>query len=252
MKFSSLKTEDIIEENSLAEYNAGMNFFYSELVDLNTIIYLAEKIIEFPFEVFAHPDKTIFFSVTMSSFYNSAILIITRLATDKEGDLYTLLRFKNRVRELIKPEYKIEFDNNLKNFRFNSNLKQILERARHLRLNRIAHTTNQYVQGSLTLSRPNIIELKELRDALNALLGGISFNTEHMMLPVPYDTRFVQRQEQEPTDIEELLDSVAKNSYVLNMPETHPERWRHRHLRMSEEKLQQINLYRLKFGLTKV
>lgn len=253
MKFQGLKTEDIIEENGLAEYKAGMEFFYSQLVELNTIIYLAEKIIEFPFEIFAPHDKTIFFSVVMRSFYDSAILIITRLATDQKGDLYTLRRFKNRVRELVKSEYKADFDDNLNNARFNKSLEQLFEKARHLRLNRIAHTTNQYVQGKIVLSKLNINELKELRDALNFLLDRISFNTEHIMLPVPYDTKFVQRQKSnETTDIEELLDSIAKNSNILNMPEKHPERWQYRITKLSAEKLRKINQYRLKFGMPEV
>ena len=84
-----------------------MGFFFSELVDLNTIIYLAEQIVAFPFDLFASRDNQTFFSVVMASFYDSAILTITRLATDQKGDLFTLARFKNKVRDLVKEEYGI-------------------------------------------------------------------------------------------------------------------------------------------------
>ena len=102
MSMSELNANDVMEENGLNEYEAGMQFFYSELVDLNTILYLAEKIVQFPFDLFAHRDNTIFFDMVMRSFHDSVLLITTRLVTDQAGDLFTLLRFKNKIRALIR------------------------------------------------------------------------------------------------------------------------------------------------------
>ena len=84
MDISNLNAEDILIEAGLYEYEAGMSFFYSELVELKVILYIAEKIIDFPFELFTSSDQTIFFSTVMRSFHDSAILIITRLATDQK------------------------------------------------------------------------------------------------------------------------------------------------------------------------
>ena len=111
---SGLNPKDVLQDGAFEEYDAGMGFFFSELVDLNAIIYLAEEIVQFPLDLFIPRDSQIFFYLVMRSFHDSAILIITRLVTDQKGDLFTLLRFKNRIRELIKSEYRDAFEAVLK------------------------------------------------------------------------------------------------------------------------------------------
>ena len=99
MNISDTSPKDILEEGAFEGYDKGIGIFFSELVQLNAILYLAEKIVNFPFDLFAGRDNTIFFTIVMDSFYDSAIFTITRLTTDQKGDLFTLPRFKNRVRE---------------------------------------------------------------------------------------------------------------------------------------------------------
>ncbi len=79
----ALGPTDVLQDGTFEEYEAGMGFFFSELVNLNTIIYLAEQIVAFPFDLFASRDDQRFFSVVMASFYDSAVLTVTRLATDQ-------------------------------------------------------------------------------------------------------------------------------------------------------------------------
>lgn len=83
---SQLSPKDALKDGGFEEYEAGTGFFFSELVELNTIIYLAEQIVVFPFDLFVSRDNQMFFSMVMRSFYDSAILTITRLATDQAGD----------------------------------------------------------------------------------------------------------------------------------------------------------------------
>ncbi|MDQ3584765.1 MAG: hypothetical protein M3407_03230 [Acidobacteriota bacterium] len=250
MGILNLSAKNVLEESGLHEYEAGMGFFYSELVELNTILYLAEQIVQFPFDLFTHRDDIIFFTIVMGSFHDSAILIITRLATDQAGDLFTLPRFKNRVRDWVKSKFKDAFDVRLREARFEAGVKSLFEKARELRRHRIAHTTQEFISGGVKLSRPNISELKELRDALNSLLDALSFNVEHMMLPIPYDPRVIHPVESNhKTDIEKILDRIAKDSHILNMPEKNPERWRYRRSNLSEDKLKILNQYRRKFNL---
>jgi hypothetical protein len=206
MDISNLHAKDVLDESGLDEYKAGMEFFYSELVELNIIVYLAERMVEFPFELFAHPDKTIFFGMVMRSFHDSAILIVTRLATDQKGDLYTLSRFKNRVLELAKPEFKDSIRARLREARFDQGVTNLLEKAKELRSNRITHTTHDLISKKIIVSRPTLSEIVRLRDALNSLLDAISFNVSHMMLPIPYDPNVLHPPHiKHKTDIEELL-----------------------------------------------
>lgn len=250
MDISNLSAKDVLIESGLGEYETGMEHFYSEFVELNTIIYLAEKIVDFPFELFTHPDKTIFFTVVMRSLHDSAMLTITKVATDQAGDLYTLPQFKNSVRDSIKPEFKDALDMRLRTARFDKGVKSLLEKARELRVHRIAHTTRDFISGSIELSRPNISELRELRDALNTLLDALSFNVGHMMLPIPYDPNVSHPVgSNHKTDIEEILDCIARDSHMLNLPEKKPERWSYRRARLNEDKLKILNQYRRKFNL---
>ena len=247
--FSQLSARDVLADSGFEEYDAGTGFFFSELVELNTIIYLAEQILVFPFDLFVSRDDQTFFSMVMHSFHDSAILTITRLAADQAGDLFTLPRFKNRVRDLIKPEYKAAFDARLKEARFDSEAKTLLSKAKELRNHRISHTTRDFVAGNIQLFRPSISELRELRDALNSLLDALAFNVEYSMLPIPYNPGVLPRQ---TTDIESSLDGIAKNSFFLNMPERYPERWKYRRPSLNGDKLRLFNEYRRKFGLLEV
>jgi len=67
------------------------------------------------------------------------------------------------------------------------------------------------------------------------------------MLPIGYDTDTSQ------SDIEQLLDGIARKSRVLTMPEEQPERWEtYRLPSLTETEKEQINTYRQKFGLTPI
>jgi len=244
----NLDPKDVLREGAFEEYDEGMGFFFSELVDLNIIIYLAEQIVAFPFDLFASRDNQTFFSVVMASFYDSAILTITRLATDQKGDLFTLARFKNKVRDLVKEEYRKPFELRLKEARFDNQAEGLLAKARDLRDHRIEHTTRgEFIAGNIKLFRPNISDLKELRDALNRLLDALAFNVEYGMLPIHYNRHSLRKNEK--TDIEEILDGIAKNSHYSNLPENNPERWKYRRPHLNVEDLEALNYYRRKFNL---
>jgi len=153
------------------------------------------------------------------------------------------------VRELVKKEYRGPFELRLKETRFENQTAVLLAKARNLRDHRIGHTTREFMAGDIKLFRPNITELKELRDALNSLLNALAFNVEYSMLPIPYDARVIP---QRKTDIEQILDCIARDSFYLNMPEQRAERWKYRRPHLNEDKLKAINHYRRKFDLPEV
>jgi hypothetical protein len=64
-----------------------------------------------------------------------------------------------------------------------------------------------------------------------------------VMRPVDFDSR---------SDIEELLDNVAEDSPVLNMPERDPDYWSLVSKGYSEQEVETLNRYRVKFGLPEV
>lgn len=253
MDISKVNAKEALVEHAVAEYEKGLGFFFSELVELNVNIYILERIAQFPFDLFVAIDDTIFWDSVIRNFFNIGVLTVTRLATDSAGDLHTLVQFKNRAREWVKPEYKSSFDEYMRQTRFDQATRELLERARHLRANRIAHVTRAWYSGEREVFQLSFVELKSLRDALNSLLNALSFNTENRLLPIPYDPQVIRgRGEDSRTDIEKILDCVARESHILNMPERYPERWKRRREKLSDEKVDQINYYRKKFGLPEV
>jgi hypothetical protein len=153
----------------------------------------------------------------------------------------------------VKPEFREAFDVYLAEARFDNGVIRLLTRVKDLRTHRIAHITRDFVSGNVKLFRPNLLELVELRNALNSLLNALAFNVEYQMLPIPYDDRVLRSNRSAiKTDIEEILDCIAKNSFYLHMPERYPERWRYRRPHLDDEKLSILNQYRRKFDLPDV
>jgi len=240
-----LHAKDILTEDGLEEYEKGREIFFRELVELNAILYLAEQVINFPFDLFSSPDKTVFFSIVMHSFYDSVILTITRLTTDQQKNVYTLLRFKNKVRDWVKPEFKKEFEIRVKGFE--KKTKELRKKAEALRNRRIAHLDEDFVSGTIKLSYPDLSELQDLCKEITSLFNALCFNVENLMLPEPYSLNRGHN-----TDIEQLLDCLARDSYLLNMPEQNLQRWSVRQQKLTQEQMNVLNRYRRKFGLPDV
>ncbi|TDO70041.1 hypothetical protein DFR79_1563 [Halanaerobium saccharolyticum] len=245
INFKQFKEEEILKDNFIKEYQEGMEAFYHQLINLNVNLFIIDKIKEFPFDVFCNSSDRIFFSMVMNNFYENSVLLITRLATDNGSELLTLPEFKNNVRKNIKSNYKKDFTDLLRENKFDSKVRSLLSQARVLRNESIAHLKKDSIGKTQHLK---ISELKELRDALNDLLDTISFGKTHLMLPVEYDTNWSNSSK---PDIEKILDRVAASSIKFNMPENNPERWRRLKKKLDPERLEIINKYRKKLGLSK-
>jgi len=250
----NLDAKDVLDVSFLQKFKNRMNYFFTELVELNVIIFLAEKIINFPFKVFRpNPNENIFLTMVMHSFYDSVILIFSRLVNDSAGDIYSLRKFKNDIRNAMNGEYRSEFNNLLRDTSFTREVEELLKDVRKYRNNAIAHKTQNYIFNGMKLTRLNIDQIKKIRDSLNKYLDVLSFNTENLMLPIPYSEK-VQRPPgmDEQTDIDDILDCIARKSVILNLPETKPDSWGIRKERYSQETLEIINQYRQKFNLPAV
>jgi len=65
------------------------------------------------------------------------------------------------------------------------------------------------------------------------------------MLPIGYDT------DTDQSDVEQLLNNIARKSRILTMPEDQSEWWATYQLpSLTKTEKEQINKYRQKFGLT--
>ncbi len=140
------RLEDVLEAEFVDEYRQGMQFFYSSLVELHTNIFILEKVLAFPFRLFAGPDQ-IFFRQVVINFYDISILTITRVAADQNGDLFTLPRFKNAVVQHIKDAHRGPLQERLRAVRFDEATRELLAKAKAIRNQRIAHLTQQFADN---------------------------------------------------------------------------------------------------------
>ncbi len=248
--FSSLYEDVVLEKGSIDEYQKTIDFFWDELTKLNTNIFIIKKIFEFPFDLFCSPQNRIFFSRVVWNLYENSVLIITKLATDAGGDLHTLRQFKNWVFKQIKSEYKSDFRQKLREVKFDSRTNNIFSKAKDLRDNVFAHFNRDKLEQMPNLS---LSELEELKDKLNSLFDALLFNAEYEMLPPSYsDNVILPKEVAYQTDIEDILDLIAKNSELLNMPGRDPEVRKYHKENYDEEAIEKINKYRKKFSLPEV
>jgi hypothetical protein len=245
-----LETKDAIKSEFLDEYLRGIQFFHMELTYLNTNIFIMDYVLTFPYDLFVAADQSLFFRMVFQNFFYSSIMMITRIVTDTGSDLYTLPHFKNNLIDWIKEEYKDLLIDRLKQAKFDKDVRDMFERSRKLRTERLAHLQANIVLGKIPATKVVFGELKSMLKSLNSLLDAISFNVDMVKLPFQYASAESQRAT--PTrkpDIEIILDMIARKSHMLNLPEKNPSEWERTKKYLEEDKIEQLNKYRSKFGL---
>lgn len=250
----NLGPDDLIEDaENLLYYKNGIKFFYLQLVHLNVNVFILDHVLTFPYHLFTVPGESLFFRMVFENFFYASLLIITRIAADYGADVFTLPRFKNRVRQFIKPEIREAIDRRLRKVRFDETTQSLLEKARTLRSERVAHVLEDVALSRTDETIVTFGEIKSMRDELNSLLDVLSFNVAHMMLPLQYhpDVRHPPGVDSRP-DIEAILDDVARRSILLNLPETNPTSWNFRKDNLPEQDIEILNKYRRKFDLTEI
>lgn len=185
--------------------------------------------------------------MVFENFFFTSILIITRITTDQNSDFFTLPQLKNRIRNImIKDEYVGEFDNRLREKRFDKNTRDLLDKATKLRSEKIAHIKEDIVFRRTNETIMYYKDLISLRDQLNELLETISFGLGHLMLPPEYAA------ESSKSDIEEILDLIVKDSYLFNLPEKNLFLWEDSKVNLTQDQIKIINQYRVKFGMNEI
>ncbi len=229
-----------------------MKFFHLELSRMNTRIFILDHVVPFPFHLLSD-SGSVFFRFVFEDLFNASMLTITRMTTDTGSDLVTLLQFKQQVLQWIRPEYSADLRARLRAVRFDAETRRLAERARFLRDERLAHNQKLAVMGSVGSQAVTLGELKTLGGRLRCVLDAISFDTENVYLPLQYLPTLNHPPGFYPRpDIEVLLDLIARDSSLLNLPETNPDKWQRRRRALSETDIFSLNRYRKRFGLSEV
>ena len=254
---SEIPADEVMKDKeALAFYEKGMAFFYSEIKEMNTNLYLVEQIISFP-PIFIEewlPNRFYFLLQFMNNAILMSILTIHKLISDNAEDVFTMTTFQQKIRkELLKPEHRELFQNVLKdNRQGKKEINEIKSKASEIRNKRLAHLTNTYFQQSWdkTIQQTNLdfLEIRDLSYFVNYMFFSFAFGRGYTLLPECYATV----QPDQKTDIETFLDYIAQHSEILNLPESDSERWKEERSKLSNKELQDINRFRAKFNLKKV
>lgn len=234
---------EVIREGSLTEYNRHMEIFHKQLEWLNLNLAICKRIAAFPADLFevGPSQDNVFLLWTFFNTYRVAGLLITRLITDQVSGASTLLHFRDLLfTELIRPEYLRALAARLKAHKFDSNRDAVLMKIRAYREGDSARFVPEP-----TLVASSLADLRDTTQRVNALFDAVCFDTEYHLLPVEY--------EGDRSDLDRILDAVAKTSSILNSPELSPDRWAYtKAYSINAENLAHINRYRRKLKLPEV
>jgi hypothetical protein len=192
----------------------------------------------------------------INALFETCILALWRIAVDSSDVGLTLRHLKNDIfQHFCKDEYKDYFAQILKSTRIEESVSALEPKITTLRHDYIAHfnleaninpTPEQNAQRALLFS-----ELTSYRDAVNSFFDLLCFARKEVLLPLGYHPDIIHPGDAR-SDIEQLLDCVARESTVLNLPEKTPQHWEAFRKNLSEDYVKKLNQYRTKFGLLEV
>jgi hypothetical protein len=252
---------EVLKSDSLEEYRRVMDFFHMSLYRLQTSLFIVDQIEKFPFDLFTTIDDRIFLSHVVAVFMDDALMTVYKLVVDNDYS-YTIQQLKNKIipqdrREegFIKDEYKNSFSDRIEALYFDQKTGQIRGAVNDLRNERIGHSTRDWVLGNSTTPLLELARFRQLIKATQELFNALCFNTHRTLLPISYDPAVIHPNygDNRP-DIEKILDFLASESLILNMPEreTYPGAWAEQRKILTSGQIEQINHYRRKFKLPEV
>jgi hypothetical protein len=255
MKYEANK---ILDPQWYPMYKQQIDALYSQAIELNSYLFVLEKVMTFPFWLFAE-NETTFWTLTINSFFQAAVMCSWRVAVDSDSDFLTLRKFKNDlIQHVVDPKAEAILRAELKKIHFDLKLKTVGDKISKLRHRMFAHFHPSFLmtaQGKTPTTLPwtTLGDIQIVRDAVNELIQILGFNVGYRFLPISYDpvVKHPRNVDSRP-DIVRLLDDLAHGSSIMHMPEREPIVWPHRRKLMSEDEVNLYNEYRKRFRLPEV
>lgn len=249
-----VRPADAIESSWLEEYERRMNPLWQDLRLLNSNLYVLQKVSKFPIHLFTEPLRGNFLDIVAVNLSSMCAMSIWRLWLDPDRDRrsLTLKRFSEDVGKHLRPKYRQEFNTASANLKWDECALERVEKFRHKRMAHYDSKCNlsPELRRKLWLSLPG---LTNLRDTLNRMFEILCFGCERSVLHIAYDPKVQHPRDMDPrSDVEVILDNIARNSPLLNMPEEQPQAWPFSRERLPEDDLRALNEYRRKFELPEV
>jgi len=253
----SCRAEEVLSEEAHRKYDEMMRGIWPHMIALNTNLYLLSKIIAFPF-AFLGVDPQPYWTATQRALFDGCILALWRVVLDTNPAGRTLVHVKNHLFASLQDEGALEALTEVMEEDFPAGWSTAWgAKVEEIRHNYVAHfdfrkhmspTEDEIRQRALSLS-----DLEEVQEQVMDLFDVLALGVRFMAIPLEYDpdVRMGAREDQR-SDIERLLDSLARDSHLVNLPESNPLLWPWELERMSREDRAKLNAFRRKFGLSEV
>jgi len=249
--------ESVLETDQFRKHKQMIESVSQNILVLNANIYLLAKLIAFPFELLG-VDHQPCWTTIQRALLDGCVLAIWRVALDTNPEGSTLLHIKNflflNLTDLKAKQFLAIEMKRLSPGAWESSWGSKIEEIRHSYIahhnlqKRFASTSEEVAAQRLTFD-----EIKIARDEIIEVFDVLTLGVGYQTNPIEYDPKvIVPSQMDKRTDIEVLLDLMAKDSYLVNLPERNPQLWPHLLAGMTIKRREQLNAFRRKFSLPEV
>jgi len=243
--------KDVLDDRWLISYEQHIEVFWQQLIRLNLGIRALNKLTSFPFDLFETTPQH-FWKLMVTALFEMCVMIIWRVAVDKEKEGLTLQHFKNQICQHVRDsKYCQLLTDSIKQKRLDKEIQALGSKITEIRHNFIAHmnimehidpNSSELLQKPLVLS-----ELEQYQKTVNEYFELLCFGNFRVLLPWEYTSDNLQED-----DIDRLLVNIAQHSTLINTPEKNPYLWPSIRDSLTESQVDIINKYRTKLGLSLV
>ena len=250
-----LDPEKVLEKDWVEIYKNRMNALHAHMSEIWTTFFLYEKIVDFPFHLFAE-HHGFFWTLTRKSMFVSIIIGLWKILYDDDSKSLTIIKMRNEVmKRAINKMAKNEISELLRQANVKERLANIKNEIQRIRHKHFAHLDIINIDKPSS-QQPKGILLKEILDLLNAagdVINAIGLGTQYEFLPGEYHPAVHQPigVDSRP-DIEIMLDEMVQSCSDFHLPEEKPYEFQHywKNLNFKEQRV--FNQYRRKFGMQEI
>lgn len=247
------REEQIIKASWLDEYKRIRHIIHVELHWWDRYLYYLRKLEAFPFDLLVNPHNLIFWKTVQHAYLQNIIMIAWRVAIEDKKDRITLKNFKKDIIEnTIDDKVRTYVLNELNKLDFDQKSGKLRRKVNLIRNHYVGHLVQSEILTPVlkdTETEINLEDLAQLLQLTHELFNTLCFGNYHeLRLSEHHSSQYFAS-----TDIDYLLEIVAKNSPTINAPENDRLFWEQRLLpKLSDSDLETINTYRANFQLNRV
>jgi len=259
MSFPELAPVEVIEDSWLPDYQLARNALWRQLVRLNSGMCILERIEGFPRSLFlSAPEERCLWCLVESALVEMCVMAVWRICVGERGDgqsaSSTIQGFRDGIVEHVRAEmYADLLQGHLRELKFDQMIAVLVSRIQEIRTNYAAYLDlEQELRPGEDMERRALVlsELKSYTSSLNSFFHALCFGRSNASLPADHLPWFrsLGRMDHENC-IERMLNGIARNSAILNLPERDAQMWAGCRENLSEAELSTLNRYRVRLGL---